>query len=30
MAQDVEKLYPNAVKIENNGYKSINYSLIGI
>jgi hypothetical protein len=30
MAQDVEKLYPNAVKIESNGYKSINYSLIGI
>ena len=29
MAQDVEKLYPSAVKIESNGYKSINYSLIG-
>jgi len=30
MAQEVEKLYPNAVKVNSNGYKSINYSLIGI
>ena len=30
MAQEVEKRYPKAVQIENNGYKSINYSLIGI
>jgi hypothetical protein len=30
MAQEVEKLYPKAVITENNGYKSINYSLIGI
>lgn len=30
MAHEVEKLYPSAVKVESNGYKSINYSLIGI
>jgi hypothetical protein len=30
MAHEVEKLYPNAVKVESSGYKSINYSLIGI
>jgi hypothetical protein len=30
MAQEVEKIYPKAVITENNGYKSINYSLIGI
>ena len=30
MAQEVEKLYPTAVITESNGYKSINYSLIGI
>lgn len=30
MAQEVEKIYPKAVKINSNGYKSINYSLIGI
>ena len=30
MAQEVEKVYPKAVRIESNGYKSINYSLIGI
>jgi hypothetical protein len=30
MAHEVEKLYPNAVEIQDNGYKSVNYSLIGI
>jgi hypothetical protein len=30
MAQEVEKIYPDAIRIESNGYKSINYSLIGI
>lgn len=30
LAEEVEKLYPRAVKLENNGYKSVNYSLIGI
>jgi hypothetical protein len=30
MAHEVEKLYPNAVKVQPNGYKSVNYSLIGI
>lgn len=29
IAQEVEKKYPNAVQIESNGYRSINYSLIG-
>jgi hypothetical protein len=30
MAHEVEKRYPKAVQIESNGYKSINYSLVGI
>jgi len=30
MAHEVEKLYPHAVQIESNGYKSIDYSLIRI
>jgi len=30
IAQEVEKLYPTAVTVENNGYKSVNYSLLGI
>jgi hypothetical protein len=30
MAHEVEKRYPKAVQIESNGYKSVNYSLIGI
>ena len=30
MAHEVEKLYPNAVQVQPNGYKSVNYSLIGI
>jgi hypothetical protein len=30
MAHEVEKRYPKAVQIENNGYKSVNYSLVGI
>jgi len=30
MAHEVEKLYPKAVQIESNGYKSIDYSLIRI
>ena len=30
MAHEVEKLYPNAVQVQSNGYKSVNYSLIGI
>jgi hypothetical protein len=30
MAQQVEKIFPNAVTIHSNGYKKINYSLIGI
>jgi len=29
IAQEVEKRYPKAVQIESNGYKSVNYSLIG-
>lgn len=29
IAQEVEKKYPKAVQIESNGYKSINYSMIG-
>jgi hypothetical protein len=29
IAQEVEKRYPNAVKIESHGYKVIDYSLIG-
>lgn len=29
IAQEVEKKYPKAVQIESNGYRSINYSLIG-
>jgi len=30
MAHEVEKRYPKAVQIESNGYKSVNYSLVGI
>jgi hypothetical protein len=30
MAREVEKRYPKAVQIESNGYKSVNYSLVGI
>lgn len=30
LAQEVEKKYPKAVQIESNGYKSINYSMLGI
>ena len=30
MAHEVEKLYPHAVQVESNGYKSIDYSLIRI
>ena len=30
MAHEVEKRYPRAVQIESNGYKSVNYSLVGI
>jgi len=29
IASEVEKLYPKAVTIESNGFKSVNYSLIG-
>ena len=29
IAQEVEKVYPGAVKIESNGYRTLNYSLIG-
>jgi hypothetical protein len=29
IAQEVEKKYPKAVQIESNGFKSINYSMIG-
>jgi hypothetical protein len=29
IAQEVEKRYPKAVKIESHGYKVIDYSLIG-
>jgi hypothetical protein len=30
MAHEVERRYPKAVQIESNGYKSVNYSLVGI
>jgi len=30
MANEVEVLYPNAVKIMPNGYKAVNYNLVGI
>lgn len=30
LAQEVEKKYPRAVQVESNGYKSINYSMLGI
>lgn len=30
MAKEVEKLYPNAIKIDTSGFKTVNYSLIGI
>lgn len=30
IAQEVEKRYPKAVQVESNGYKSINYSMLGI
>jgi hypothetical protein len=29
IAQEVEKRYPKAVKIESHGYKVVDYSLIG-
>lgn len=29
IAQEVEKLYPHAVAIESNGYRTVDYSLIG-
>jgi hypothetical protein len=30
MAHEVEKIYPHAVSVHDNGYKVINYSLLGI
>jgi len=30
MAHEVEKVYPAAVTVHSNGYKMINYSLLGI
>lgn len=29
LADEVEKIFPNAVKVHSNGYKMVNYSLIG-
>jgi len=30
LADEAEKLYPRAVQVESNGYKSVNYSLLGM